>query len=272
MVKSDDVKKSSADKVLKVLDLFTEDAPAWTVEMIIKELDATRATAYRYVKALSDAGLLAPGAGSSYVLGPRIIQLDRQIQHSDPLLQIAVPLLEGENSPLIGAKSISSFYGDQVLSVFVERCDPDIYLTMERGRVFPLIYGAPSRIILAYLPPYQMKNFYIANATEVAKARLGETWEDFRTSMRLLRKQGYCMGSEMNRTVIGVSAPIFHEKSTVSASLSYIRRSDITSEAQKAELAALVVAAAGRISQQLIAYKPEDGRPGPVFTTPRLTV
>ncbi len=272
MARKPEHKQSSADKALKVLDLFTEDFPAWTVEMLMKELDATRATTYRYVKVLYDAGLLAPGAGSSYVLGPRIIQLDRQIQRSDPLLQIALPMLEEEKSPLIGSKSISSLYGDQVLSVYVEKCDPDIFLTMQRGRVFPLVYGAPSRIILAHLPPYQMKNFYIANAEDIARARLGETWEDFRTSMRRLRKQGYCIGSEMNRTVVGISAPIFHDKSAVSASLSYVRRLEITSDAQKAELAELVVAAADRISKQLLSYRPERGTRGPVFTTPRMSV
>ncbi|MBB03937.1 MAG: IclR family transcriptional regulator [Pseudooceanicola sp.] len=264
-------KQSSADKVLKVLDLFTEDAPAWTVEMLMTELGATRATTYRYLKALYDAGLLAPGAGSSYVLGPRIIQLDRQIRRSDPLLQIAVPLLEDERSPLIGAKNISSLYGDQVLSVYVERCDPDIVLTMQRGRVFPLVYGSPSRIILAYLPPYQMKNFYTANAEEVARAHLGDTWEEFRTSMRRLRKHGHCIGNEMNRTVVGISAPIFHDKSAVSASLSYVRRVEFTSDEQKAELVDLVMTAADRISKQLLSYKPENGAKGPVFTTPRMS-
>jgi len=270
MLKSSGPKQSSADKVLQILDFFTEEAPAWTVEMLMAELGSTRATTYRYVKALYDVGFLAPGANSSYVLGPRIIQLDRQIRRSDPLLQIALPVLEKETSPLIGAKNISSFYGDKVLSIYVERCDPDIFLTMERGRVFSLIYGSPSRIILAYLPPYQMNNFYTSNAEEVAKAQLGNSWEEFRTSMRRVRRQGYCVGNRMNPAVFGVSAPIYHDKSVVSASLTYTRRIDITTEAQNLELAAQVVAAADRISKRLIAYEPEDGALGPVFTTPRL--
>lgn len=271
MAKASSGKASSADKVLKVLDLFTEDHPAWTVDMIMQELQAARATAYRYVKALSDAGLLAPGAGSSYVLGPRIIQLDRQMQRSDPLLQIAVPLLEQETSPLIGAKSIASFYGDQVLSVYVQKCDPNIELTMQRGIVFPLLYGSPSRIILAYLPPYQMKNFYTANEKDVAKAGLGDTWDEFRTSMRLLRKQKHCIGTEMNPSVIGVSAPIFHDNGSVSASVSFISDRATTSEDDKARLVAQVVQIADRISQRVMSFEPDAESRDPVFTTPRLS-
>ncbi|WP_185804548.1 IclR family transcriptional regulator [Pontivivens nitratireducens] len=270
MEKSGEKKQSSAGKVLNVLDLFTEENPAWTVEMIMSELGATRATAYRYVKALYDAGLLAPGAASTYVLGPRIMQLDRQIRRSDPLLKIAQPLLDEDQSPLIGARSISSFYGDQVLAIQVDRFDPEIFLTMERGRSFPLIYGAPSRIILAYLPPYQMRNFYSSNSAEISKAGLGKTWEEFRTSMRKMRRIGYCVGNESNRTVYGVSAPIFHDKSSVSASLTYVRRIEITSDQELEELIKAVVRAANRISEKLINYSPADGDSSLVFPTPRL--
>lgn len=270
MPKNGDVKQSSAGKVLNVLDLFSEENPAWTVEMIMEKLGATRATAYRYVKSLYDAGLLAPGAASTYVLGPRIMQLDRQIRRSDPLLKIAKPILDENQSPLIGAKSISSFYGDQVLSIYVERCDPEIFLTMERGKNFPLIYGSPSRIVLAYLPPYQMKNFYSSNSAEIAEALLGDSLEEFRASMRKIRRKGYCIGNEVNNKVFGVSAPIFHDKSSVSASLTFVRRIEITSEEQAEQLTKDVLETANRISKCLIDYRPADGDRGLIFPTPRL--
>ena len=264
-------RRTSSEKVLNVLNLFTEEQPAWSVEMMMEKLGSTRATTYRYVKALDEAGLLAPGAGGSYVLGPRIIQLERQIQRSDPLLQLAVPLMASDQSPLIGAKIISSFYGNQVLAIHLEKLDPDIELTMGRGQVFPLLYGTPSKIILAYLSPYQMKTFYAANSEEVQKAGLGDTWKDFRTNLRLMRRKRYCSGSHSNPKVIGFSAPIFHDKSSVSASLSYICRIGVLSEEQKREVAARVVAAAEQISERLIKYRPENGQVEPVFTTPRVS-
>ena len=38
------------------------------------------ATAYRYLKSLTESGLLAPTAGGAYVLGSRIIELDRHLR------------------------------------------------------------------------------------------------------------------------------------------------------------------------------------------------
>ena len=70
--------------MLSVLDAFSEDAPIWTVDNIAAALGYTRATAYRYVGGLCDAGLLTRVAQGAYALGPRIIELDRQIQRCDP--------------------------------------------------------------------------------------------------------------------------------------------------------------------------------------------
>lgn len=263
-------KRSSTDRVLDVLSLFTEERPAWTVEMLIAELNTTRATTYRYVKSLYDAGFLAPSAGSSYVLGPRFIQVDRQIQRSDPLLRAARPEIARDCSPLIGAKVVSSFYGDQVLSVHVEKLDHDIRLIMERGQPFPLLFGSPSKIILAYLPPYQMKNFYQSNEREIRDRQLGESWADFRNVMRQLRKEGVCVGGHIERSVIGVAAPIFHAKGSVSSSLCYVRRKEICTDADIAALGDMVKATAARISLTLQSGNPEQNGKSNGMPAPRM--
>ncbi|MBV1868617.1 MAG: helix-turn-helix domain-containing protein [Marinosulfonomonas sp.] len=263
-------KKSSADKVLGIVDLFTEEIPAWTVEMLIKELGLTRATTYRYVKALYDAGFIVPGAGSSYVLGPRFIQIDRQIMRSDPLLRAARPLLDANRSKLIGAKILSGFYGDRVLSIHVDKIDNDIALTMERGRSFPLIYGSPSLVILAYLPAYQLRNVYNANAEKIAGQRLGTSWQEFRAEMKKIRKAGHRVGGYDQGSVIGVAAPIFHAPKAVSTSLCYVRNRDICTESDIENLIGQVTETAAKISQELLNYRSEDGTMSPVFPSPRL--
>ena len=71
--------------MLKVLDLFTEEAPALTADEIIARLKYSRPTGYRYVRELVAAGLLVR-APHGYALGPRIIEFDRLIRRHDPLL------------------------------------------------------------------------------------------------------------------------------------------------------------------------------------------
>ncbi len=59
---------SSLGRMLSVLDAFSEDAPIWTVGNIAAALGYTRATAYRYVGELLDAGLLTRVGGGAYAL------------------------------------------------------------------------------------------------------------------------------------------------------------------------------------------------------------
>lgn len=84
----------ATDRSLSVLKLFTLDRPVWTAEEIAKTLDVSMSTAYRYVLALEDVGLVATASAGRYILGPAIIQLDRQIQLTDPLLRTARPVMD----------------------------------------------------------------------------------------------------------------------------------------------------------------------------------
>ena len=82
---------NSLVRLLGVLDLFTPSAPAWSTDALIQSLGKSRSNGYRYIKALSDVGLLAPVSNGHYVLGPRIVELDRQIRQCDPLYNAAGP-------------------------------------------------------------------------------------------------------------------------------------------------------------------------------------
>ena len=81
--------ESSGDRLLAALALFTVDNPQWTVDDAAKKLGVSAPTAYRYFKRLTGAGLITPVSGAGYTLGPAIIQLDRQIQITDPMLRAA---------------------------------------------------------------------------------------------------------------------------------------------------------------------------------------
>ena len=79
---------SSFANGLRILDLFMEGRISVHVDDVVKMLASSKATAYRYLGFLCDAGLLSPTSGGTYVLGPRIIELDRLMRISDPLLTL----------------------------------------------------------------------------------------------------------------------------------------------------------------------------------------
>lgn len=56
---------STPDRMLSILDLFRDDTTAAFQEDVMAHLECSRATAYRYLKSLTESGLLAPTAGGA---------------------------------------------------------------------------------------------------------------------------------------------------------------------------------------------------------------
>jgi DNA-binding IclR family transcriptional regulator len=247
---------TSITRVLGILDLFTPDTPVWTVDMLVEHLSLGRATIYRYIRALCDAGFLVPVSGAGYVLGPRFIEFDRSIRLGDPLLQIVPPVMAKLREAVNGAQLLCAFYGLRVLSVLQDKTDPNITMSMERGRPFPLFQGSPSRVILAHLPTYQLRNLALNHRQEIAAAGLGENWAEFRDAMRAIRRTGYLVASDIDKALVGISAPIFHAPGAVAASLCLVRLKENVTPEDAVFLGRLAVEACERISTELQAFRP----------------
>lgn len=241
--------RSSADRVLGVIDLFTEHKAQWSVEAIAAELGLARTTAYRYAKTLTDAGFLASLNAGAYVLGPRIIELDRQIRLGDPLLRVAPPIMSAIRKQASGVQLLCSHYGDRVLCVHDDVVDRDIHNIYERGRPFPLFVGGPSRVILAYLPNRQAQILMLNHAAEIARAGLGNTWLEFSKNLRKIRQTGYYAAQgEIHPENYGVSAPIMHTKG-IAGCLCIARPMDKLKERDIPAMIKLTVETAARISE-----------------------
>jgi DNA-binding IclR family transcriptional regulator len=92
-------------------------------------------------------------ADRGYVLGPMVVELDRQIRLADPLLEAADELPGKLAEQTGGTVLLCRFHGSKVMCIHqVKGRNPALSVSYERGRAMPLYRGATSKIILAYLP------------------------------------------------------------------------------------------------------------------------
>lgn len=242
---------STSNRVLGMIDLFTEEQPVWTTDHIIDRLQTSRATVYRYLQALTAAGFLSQLARGAYALGPRIIELDRQIRIADPLLRVAPAVMAAQRDKVAGTQLLCRYYGLRVFSIFEERSDPRIQTSFDRGRPFSLFRSSGSRIILANLPTAQLRRLFLHHAGEIAAAGLGATWPAFRDTLKAIRKRGVAVASDIDTALIGIAAPIFAAPDIVSGSLVCARiRAEVTNRDIE-HLSALAIASANLISAKL---------------------
>jgi DNA-binding IclR family transcriptional regulator len=247
------VSRSSGDRLLMALALFTIECPQWTVEAAAEKLVVSAQTAYRYFKQLTAAGLITPVAGASYTLGPAIIQMERQIQATDPMLiaarTVMVDLIQHavEGSTAI----LCRLFHDRVMCMHqVMSRGPQEPVSYERGRLMPLYRGATAKIILAHLPTRTLKSLFAHDGAAVSAAGLGSSFDEFRRALAAIRRAGICVTrGEVDHGRTGIGAPIFDRDGAVLGSLSLALPSARVDEALIARVAPLTALGAREVER-----------------------
>lgn len=247
-----DTKGSSLERMLRVLDLFTEDSPIWAVDDMGSALGFTRSTIYRYVRELADANLLFQVEAGRYALGARIITWDRQLRLSDPLVRAAQAL--EPSFPRWGEQQvwlICRLFKDQVVCLH-QHGNLFSEVSYSRGSPRPLFLGATSKAILANMTSRQHGQLFLENPEELRVSNLGQTWEQFRRSLQQLRRQGYVASAgEVDTGVYGLAAPIFDGDGKVVGSISCVRPIRERDSTQEEGQGQQILALAQNLSQHM---------------------
>ncbi len=244
--------ENSLKRMLELLDLFTPSAPFWSADALIRYTGASRSTIYRHVRALHEAGLLRPVANGNYIVGPRVIELDRQLRQTDPLYLAGDKLMKRLVAATGQAALLCALFSDSVMCVREELAPHSPPNLFSRGQSRPLFTGAASKIILPYLPPHQLRSVYAKNKKTIATAGLGSDWAGFREALAQIRRAGYLTTvGEFNSGVLGLSAPVFNRAGQILGSLGIAGQAAGFKKLDMDALAATVVSAAREVSARI---------------------
>ena len=236
---------SSLEKMLGLLDLFTTAAPAWPTEELIRVSGTSRSTCYRYIKALQAAGMLTPVAGGAWMLGPRIIELDRTMRLCDPVTAGGLPPMQRLAAEAGQTGLLCLLFSGTVMCVADAPAPGAPAGLFSRGQRRPLFTGAASKVILAHLPSHQLRAIYARHRATIEAAGLGGDWESFRHALRAIREAGHCITqSEFMPGIIGIAAPLFNAEGGVLGSIGLAAPLDSVPERARESLAGKVMEAA----------------------------
>lgn len=212
---------SSLDRMLAILAAFDDQRLSLDVAEVEAITGASRATAYRYLQALTRSGLLTSSVDGRFVIGSRPMELARLKAENDPLVAAARHKIRFHAAELGVSVMLCSFFGDRVLCVeSVWQGDtPQVYRS---GHAVPMFRGAMGKVILARLPSAQLRSIYRMNAPAIANAGLGDTVEAFVATMRNIRAAGVLTScGEVVSDLVGIAAPIVPAGGSVMGSIVY---------------------------------------------------
>ena len=258
---------TTANRLLRVLGLFTVEKSEWTVEEAAKDMGIPVSTAYRYFRELSKAGFLEPFSSGRYLLGPAVMESDRKIRLTDPLIKVGRPAMQRliGRSGGVGIALLCRIYRNCVMCVHQEPAAvPENTTSYERGRPMPMFRGASSKVIFANLPSRNAQWFFKKYPEEIAAAGLGSDWEAVKVHLRRIRRADVCITrGEVDHGVVGIAAPVFGHDRIVIGSITVAVPEASATPQFIANVSALVQAAAREIDAGLQFLPPGSAAQNP---------
>ena len=247
---------NSADRVLAILTLFNHDERIWTAEAIARHFAVSVSQAYRYCKSLVDAGLLDPCSPGGYMLGPAFLEYERLMQMSDPLISAAHPVMIGlvDHAPPGATVLVSKLYHSRVMCMDqIASQGPQRAISFERGRPMPLLWGATSKAILAYMSPRDLARVYRMEGDATEKGLQKPALADLKAELAEIRRLGFCVArGEVDADRAAVAAPIFGDKGVVIGSLTTAVKIETAERRIVRRLASLMVVSAREIEDAMM--------------------
>jgi len=242
----------SINRMLRILGLFSLERRVITPEWLIEELGVSRASIYRDLSQLARAGMLERVADRGYVLGPMVVELDRQIRLADPLLEAAQELPTKLAEDTGGTILLCRFHGSKVMCIHqVNGHNPALSVSYERGRAMPLYRGATSKIILAYLPPAQLKQLWGSERQTLVAAGLPDDYAQLAKVLAALRQTGYCVTEgEVDPDAVGFAVALRDGEHLLGSLSVVMPAATLTAALRKSTLSRLQ-STAGRIEGRL---------------------
>lgn len=201
---------SSLSKTLGVLDLFGPQQLQLDPETITERMGLSRATVYRYVKDLCEAGLLSRVGAGSYALGPRIVELDWMMRQYDPILIAGREPMQRLAEETGLAVFASVFYDGHIINTYITDPNEQHHFSFGRGHPLPLFRGAQSKVLVAYQKGRRLlKLFEEQISKDPNNPYSSRSWSEFARAAKKIRKDGYCIThDELNLGLTGIAAPI----------------------------------------------------------------
>jgi len=244
--------RNSLERVIALLDLFSEQRLEWSPDEMMDELGYSRPTLYRYLKTLKEAGFLTSMPSGGFTLGPRVVEMDFLMRSSDRLVTHAQPHLEKISAAYPCTALVVRWYGNKLLCVASECSSPDLKTSYPRGRPMPLARGAISRAIIAFLPRRKLLPIVSANMEGLREAGLGEDLDTVLDVFRQVRRRGYAVAhGEVTPGIVGIAAPLFDGGSGPIAALSLSMPEEEAARYDATEIGETLSRAAAEISGYL---------------------
>ena len=247
------------DRTFAILRLFLHERAAWSLAEITAAVALPKPTVHRLLRLLCDHEMLRKSeADGSYALGPFALALGACGLGRNRLRQLGQPVLRRLAAQTGESALIFELAPTRDAAICVEQIESShgLRLVSDVGARLPLVAGASSRVMLAFMPDDERTAVLAAVSRTPGMAPLGR--REIERQIQTTRRQGYAQSfEETSPGACGIAAPLFAAGGAVVGCLTIAGPTTRLSRARLTALAPTLVAEAARLSTRLGGVPPK---------------
>lgn len=213
-------RNTSLGNALKMLKCFTMDEPELNITELADKLDVGMSTAHRLASTLVSEGFLAKDPNTKmYRPGVSILSLGNVVDTQMDRFHKFVPFLEALVEKSRETVHLGVLRNDSIIYLHKIESNHPVRLQTHKGRLNPIHCTSSGKVILAYLPPEEVKRI-LAKGMPRFTSKTVTSPEVLVKQLEHIRRQGFVVSEEeFLEGVTSIAAPIHNRLGTVMAAL-----------------------------------------------------
>lgn len=212
----------SIDRAAAILRCFADHPADLTLSEIARSTGLTTSTVHRLLAAMQENQLVRQTSGRRYAPGQLLVQLVRRGALSPSLRDAAVPVmvaLRDEVEETVGLHSLTRS-DERVVVDQVESHHALRRTYTEIGVPIPLPYGAPGKVLTAWLPRERRENVLHQKLSQLTPTTVIDPVELRRHLEETIRRGFAVSYAERTPGIRSVAAPVFDHHGSITGCLS----------------------------------------------------
>jgi IclR family pca regulon transcriptional regulator len=204
---------------LAVIRAFDTDHPVMTLTEVAARTGLTRATARRFLHTLVELGYVRTD-GKTFALTAKVLQLGYAYLSGLSLPQLAQPHLEELSLKLGESTSAAVLDGTDIAYIARVTTRRIMNVGITVGTRFPAYATSMGRVLLAALPPADLRAYLAAAEIKPLTPRALGTARELLAVLDKVRAQGWCLlDQELEIGLMSVAAPVYDGPTKVVAAV-----------------------------------------------------
>ncbi len=186
----------TVDRLVKIIDCFSPERPAWSLTEISAHLGLPKSTLHRFLVSLEQHGLLRRGADKRWYLGYRLFVWGNLSAEFTDLRHISKPIMRDLVVETRETAILTVYQQREVICLEKVETSQPVRLALEVGARRPPHAGASSKILMAHLPQEEIEAIIQENGLPKYYANTITEPDELMAELARIRARGYAVSRE----------------------------------------------------------------------------